>query len=76
LAAIVHRGIRLKKVTTKKTQIPPSVAASTLAQAFKVITKPFHLYRSSFCIYYIDTHKFFFSASANQRIGKDQKQKC
>ena len=41
LAAIVHRGIRLKKVTTKRTQTSPSVAASTLAQAFKIIAKPF-----------------------------------
>jgi hypothetical protein len=72
LAAIVHRGIRLKKVTTKRTQTSPSVAASTLAQAFKVIAKPFHLYRSSFCICYIDTHKFSFlhqqtSASARTK---------
>jgi len=36
LAAIMHRGVRLKKVTTKRTQISPSVAVSTLAQAFKV----------------------------------------
>ena len=32
----MHRGVRLKKVTTKRTQISSSVAASTLAQAFKV----------------------------------------
>jgi len=36
LAAIMHRGVRLKKVTTRRTQISPSVAASALAQAFKV----------------------------------------
>jgi len=32
----MHRGVRLKKVTTKRTKVSPSVAASTLAQAFKV----------------------------------------
>jgi len=36
LAAIMHRGVCLKKVTTKRTKTSPSVAASTLAQAFKV----------------------------------------
>jgi len=36
LAAIMHRGVRLKKVTTKRAKISPSVAASTLTQAFKV----------------------------------------
>jgi len=60
LAAIVHRGIRLKKVTTRRTPTSPSVAASTLAQAFKVTAKPFHLYRSYFYIGYISTDKFSF----------------
>ena len=32
----MHRGVRLKKVTTKRTKTSPSVAASALAQAFKV----------------------------------------
>ena len=36
LAAIMHRGVRLKKVTTRRTRTSPSVAASTLSQAFKV----------------------------------------
>jgi len=36
LAAIMHRSVRLKKVSTKRTKVSPSVAASTLAQAFKV----------------------------------------
>jgi len=36
LAAIMHRGVRLKKVTTKHSKTSPSVAASALAQAFKV----------------------------------------
>jgi hypothetical protein len=36
LAAIMHRGVRLKKVTTKRSKTSPSVAASALAQAFKV----------------------------------------
>ena len=42
LAAIMHRGVRLKKVTTRRTQISPSVAASTLAQAFKVHHQTFY----------------------------------
>jgi hypothetical protein len=36
LAAIMHRGVRLKKVTTKRTKTSLSVAAIALAQAFKV----------------------------------------
>ena len=36
LAAIMHRGVRLKKITTKRTKTSPSVAATALAQAFKV----------------------------------------
>jgi len=36
LAAIMHRGVRLKKVTTKRMKTSPSVAATALAQAFKV----------------------------------------
>jgi len=36
LAAIVHRGMRLKKITIKRTKTSPSVAATALAQAFKV----------------------------------------
>jgi len=36
LAAIMHRGMRLKRVTTKQAKISPSVAATALAQAFKV----------------------------------------
>ena len=42
LAAIMHRGVRLKKVITRRTQISPSVAASTLAQAFKVHLQTFY----------------------------------
>ena len=72
LAAIVHRGIRLKKVTTKRTQTSPSVAASTLAKAFKVTAKPLHSYRSYFYIGYTATHKLSFlpqqtSASARTK---------
>jgi len=51
LAAIMHRSVRLKKVTTKRTKTSPLVAASTLAQAFKVIVKPFHSYRFHFYMY-------------------------
>ena len=36
LAAIMHRGVCLKKVTTKRTKTSPLVAATALAQAFKV----------------------------------------
>ena len=32
----MHRGVRLKNVTTKRTKTSPSVAATALAQAFKV----------------------------------------
>ena len=32
----MHRGVRLKKVTTKQTKTSPSVAATALAEAFKV----------------------------------------
>ena len=32
----MHRGIRFKKMTTKRSKTTPSVAAATLAQAFKV----------------------------------------
>jgi len=49
LAAIVHRGIRLKKVTTKRTQTSPSVAASTLAQAFKVYSQFLYQFYSYVC---------------------------
>jgi len=36
LAALMHRGTRLKKMTTKRSKATPLVAAATLAQAFKV----------------------------------------
>ena len=76
LAAIMHRGVRLKKVTTKRTKVSPSVAASTLAQAFKVnfqiilpIPIPFlhllHLYSQIFIV-----------VSAHRYISKDQKYNC
>ena len=32
----MHRGVRLKKVTTRRMKTSPSVAATSLAQAFKV----------------------------------------
>ena len=59
LAAIMHRGVRLKKVTTRRTQISPSVAASTLAQAFKVHFQTLS-YRSHSYICCTCTHKFPF----------------
>ena len=70
LAAIMHRGVRLKKVTTKRTKTSPSVAASTLAQAFKVIVKPFHSYRFYFYICHTCTHKF---SSLYQQTGASAK---
>jgi len=69
LAAIMHRGVRLKKVTTKRTKTSPSVAASTLAQAFKVnlqISSPisfFHLIHLYSRILILGT--------SHWRIGKD-----
>jgi len=36
LAAIMHRGVRLKKITTKRMTTSPLVDATALAQAFKV----------------------------------------
>jgi hypothetical protein len=36
LAALMHRGIRSKKTTTKRPKATPSVVAATLVQAFKV----------------------------------------
>jgi hypothetical protein len=56
----MHRGVRLKKVTTKRTKTSPSVAASTLAQAFKVIVKPFHLYQFHFYICHTCAYEFLF----------------
>ena len=49
LAAIMHRGVRLKKVTTKRTQMSSSVAASTLAQAFKVYLRFLYRFYSYIC---------------------------
>ena len=69
LAAIVHRGIRLKKVTTKRTQTSPSVAASALAQAFKVYFQFLYQLHSYVCCTY---SQISLPVSANQRIGKDQ----
>jgi len=36
LAARMHRGVRFKKITTKRAKTSPSVAATAVAQAFKV----------------------------------------
>jgi len=36
LAALMHRGVCFKKITTKRTKTSPSVAAAALAKAFKV----------------------------------------
>jgi len=34
LAALMHRNMRFKKITTKRARIPPSAAAAALIQAF------------------------------------------
>jgi len=36
LAALMHRNVHFKKITTKRLKTSPTVAAATLAQAFKV----------------------------------------
>jgi len=36
LAVLMHRNVCFKKTTTKRSKASPSVAAATLAQAFKV----------------------------------------
>jgi len=36
LAALMHRNERFKKITTRRAKTSPSVAATALAQAFKV----------------------------------------
>ena len=46
LAALMHRGARFKKTTTKWAKTSPSVAAAALAQVFKVESfNLFNLYR-------------------------------
>jgi len=46
LASLMHRGVRFKKITTKRAKTSPSVAATALAQAFKVENLDlFNLYR-------------------------------
>jgi len=39
LAALMHRGVRFKKITTRRAKTSPSVAATALAQAFKVYSQ-------------------------------------
>jgi len=36
LAALMHRNVRFKKITTRRAKMSPSVAAISLAQGFKV----------------------------------------
>ena len=40
LAALIHRGVCFKKITTRRTKTSPSVAAKTLGQAFKLNSWP------------------------------------
>ena len=77
LAAIMHQGVRLKKFTTRRTKTSPSVAATALAQAFKVkflilqiIPIPF-LYPIVLVL-----TKLLTVVSAHWYIGKDQKYDC
>jgi len=52
LAALAHRNVRFKKTTTKRPKASPSVAAATLAQAFKV--KPLNF----LCLHLISSHTY------------------
>ena len=72
----MHRGVRLKKVTTKRTQTSPTVAASTLAQAFKAIRQTPFTYTDYLYIGYIYIYKLLFVAAANRCIGKTQTSRC
>jgi len=46
LAALMDRGVRFKKITTKRAKTSPSIAAAALAQVFKVESLYlFNLYR-------------------------------
>jgi len=52
LAALMHRNVRFKKITTRRSKTSPTVAAATSAQAFKVdflfpqfIPIPFYTYK-------------------------------
>jgi len=69
LAAIMHRGVRLNIVTTRRTQISPLVAASTLAQAFKVHLQTFIPISLLYLLHLYS--RISLSVSAHQRIGKD-----
>ena len=72
----MHRGVRLKKVTTKHTKTSPSVAASTLAQAFKVTVQTFSFIPIPF-LHLLHLYSRILSLdTAHRRIGKDQKYKC
>ena len=73
----MHRGVRLKKVTTRRTKTSPLVAATSLAQAFKVkflilqlIPIPF-LYLVALVL-----TKLLTVVSTHWHIGKDQKYDC
>ena len=76
LAAIMHRGVRLKKITTKRKKTSTSVAASTLAQAFKVTAQTL----SSIPIPFLHLLHLYSQipivVPAYRHIGKDQKHTC
>jgi hypothetical protein len=72
----MHRGVRLKKVTTKRTKISPSVAASTLAQAFKVTVQTLSSIPIQFLHLLYLYSQIFIVVPAHQHIDKDQKYDC
>ena len=76
LASIVHRGVRLRKVTTRRTHTSPTVAAPTLARAFKAICQIFIFYADYLYIGFIYTYKPLFVIAANQCIGKGHTSRC
>ena len=47
LVALMHRGACFKKMTTKRSKATPSIAAATLAQAFKVKTVNYFMLTSA-----------------------------
>ena len=72
----MHQGVRLKKVTTKRTKTSPSVAASTLAQAFKITVQTLSSIPIQFLHLLHLYSQIFIAVPAYQYIGKDQKYDC
>jgi hypothetical protein len=73
LASIVHRGVRLRKVTTRRTQTSPTVAAPTLARAFKAICQIFSFMLT---IFISAIFMLINSCSLLQQTGASAKARC